>query len=838
MLICKHIIYWKYCSVLTENVLMFIKPGVKSPRQCCHSMISILLVSFFLCCSSLFYGCAYYNYFYNAKRYYKEGEKQRKETTDDNGKQAQRGSSNYDKCIESAGRMLEYYPNSRWEDDVLLLLAKAYYRAENYRKAISKIDELIAKYPKSKFVREGMLWKGVSLLKVSQPDSGKLVLSGIFETETHVELQAQAYQALGEYYYDKEEWEQARREFRKVLNLGFDDEWLRGIAWVRIGECLSQLQRMEDAVELYDEILAGKPPRQLKLEATLQRAEVLRMLGRTEEVITPLEELLNDAAYINDFPRIEMEVARCLRILSRYEEAKKRLEILTETEKRGELAAESQYEMGWLLWEIWRDLAGAHRALKEVKSADRSSPYVETADSLREEMEALYSSWQWIGFLEKQLLFADSSKRGLKSLTFSDTIFTDSLKILTQDDKKEKSRRERRSRKKDRDQPKRIEDKKDGESSDSSDSTATEADTVATGLDSTALADLLVKRSEELATARMELAGYHLFKRNDEDSAAYYFRILIDREDAGDRWARAIASLAYINKLRGDTTSNDSLYRLILERMSEGSFVDYAKDALGYDTIEEETDSLQVMLDKAESLWLDKDDPIASRELYLKVVDLCDSASVIRPRALLAAAYISRKVISDDSVALVLYKTIAEDYAQSEFGRLAKKRSDLDRIAELDGESINKEVPFDDSGKRRSGFPEDLTDDDITLISESEQEPEKVYNPEDVDILPKLITSPKKLKTFLRIYYPDQVSSSELMNRVEIEFVVRKNSEITDITILESEPTGQGFEEAAKMVMNKLKYKAGRREGRKVPVLMKQILVFEKEEAKEEEGVD
>ncbi|HHE46602.1 MAG TPA: outer membrane protein assembly factor BamD, partial [Bacteroidetes bacterium] len=120
-------------------------------------------------------GCAYYNYFYNAKKYYNEAEKSRITGNEDRAKAGgRRSSSGYDKCIESAGRMLEYHPNSRWEDDALLLLAKAYYRVENYRKSIKKVNELIQKYPDSELVLEGLLWKGMSLLKVSQPDSGRL----------------------------------------------------------------------------------------------------------------------------------------------------------------------------------------------------------------------------------------------------------------------------------------------------------------------------------------------------------------------------------------------------------------------------------------------------------------------------------------------------------------------------------------------------------------------------------------------------------------------------------------------------------------------------------------
>jgi outer membrane protein assembly factor BamD (BamD/ComL family) len=789
---------------------------------------AIFLLSMMFLVSS----CAYYNYFYNAKKYYADGEKQRIETTEEaENRSNTRGSSNYDKCIESAGRMLEYYPDSRWEDDALLLLAKAYYRTANYRKAIGKIDELTAKYPESELIQEGMLWKGISLLKVSQPDSGRLILSELSKDVVPVEIRAQSFQALGEFYHDEERWEEARIEFRKVLDSGVEDEWIRGVAWVMIGECLTNLDKPEEAIKLYNEILNSKPNRRLKLESTIKRALVFIQLNRTEEALESLEGLLHDAAYVNDFPRIEMIAARCLIALEKYEDAKRKLQNLIDTEKRGEIAAEANYEMGWLLWEQWHDLINARNSLLEVKSVERTSPFSVAADSLKNEMEALYRSWQKLSFIQNQLIIADSASNGLRVMVALDTVFIDSLELITGSEKKKTTRtRDAKQKRK----SKKIEEEQitAKETTTEGDSLIASVDTVIAEFDSTLLISLISQRHVEQIIAQMELAGFHFFQRNDPDSAVYYYRLVANVDTVNEIWGRAVAALAFIAGNRNEESVRDSLYQLMYEKMPENDFKRYAAKALGMLVEIEKTDSLYQKFMETENLWFKSDNPVAARDEYLKIAEIADSSSDIRAKALLAAAYLSRKVIKDDSLALTLYIAIAEEYKGTEAGRLAERRTDTRRI-EQDKEEIaqgDEQKGIDSAESDDTGL--NIFDKGFTLDGEIEDD-DRIFEPDEVDELPMLTTSPKKLQKYISQYYPDEIRGENIKSRVEIDFIVQPSSEISDVKITFTDTPGQGFEEAAQEVMNHLRYSPGKRMGRKVQTRMKQVLVFEDEDQSE-----
>ncbi|HHE47109.1 MAG TPA: tetratricopeptide repeat protein, partial [Bacteroidetes bacterium] len=648
-------------------------------------------------------------------------------------------------------------------------------------------------------------------------------------SEASPELLAQAHQALGEYYFEQERWDLASEQFHKVIDSGTDDKWLCDVAWINIGECLNRTQKVSEAVDLYDEILDSNPSRRVRLDATLKRAVILRRLDRTEEALRSLEELLRDAAYINDFPLIELEVALCRLKLGNHEEARKGLENLVETNKRGELAARAYFELGRLLWERWHDLAGARSVLLEIKGAERSSEWVAAGDSLRAEIESLYGSWHWIGFLESQLNAIDSSLNRDREFLFTDTVYVDSLSLIVRKGAAESGGR-RRSKRSRRNRLSRFAEKLPAAPDTTVDSTKTAVDDTVSALDSTALASLYLQRLEQLRKADFDLAEFHLFERNDLDSAEFYICKSAAVDDSSEIWGRSIASLAYIAKARGDSASRDSLYRLILARMPHGPFADRARIVLGLPIEPQEVDSLSLLLDQAESCWLDDDDPARAREIYHEVAERADSTSDVRARAMLAEAYLSREALRDDSTAYRLYAAIADQFSGTSFGRISKARTrgrlEADRERQAGGpDSAGKGM--EQGFELYNGLEPELIDEGSGADYEGIIQPEKVFEPDDVDELPQMLTSVSGLRNLVRTYAPKPVPGAEATaGRVEMQFVVDKTGMITEVEVTSVDPPGMGFEEAARKVLKKLRYRAGRYHGQKVSTRMKQLFVF------------
>jgi len=116
---------------------------------------------FLICIILCFIGnnCVYYNTFYNAKMAYNSAIKSKKNSPN---KKAPPDLLN--KVIEKCGKIIKYSPNSRWVDDALILMGKAYLEKGEYDKALRKFEEIIIYYPESPFVDEALYLTGVTYL--------------------------------------------------------------------------------------------------------------------------------------------------------------------------------------------------------------------------------------------------------------------------------------------------------------------------------------------------------------------------------------------------------------------------------------------------------------------------------------------------------------------------------------------------------------------------------------------------------------------------------------------------------------------------------------------------
>ena len=80
---------------------------------------------------------------------------------------------NYQQAIERSSRVLEYYPNSRWVDDALLLLGQCFYYRRDFKKAMRKFDEILQLYPNSNFIPETRLLKARTYIGLEEYDTAE-----------------------------------------------------------------------------------------------------------------------------------------------------------------------------------------------------------------------------------------------------------------------------------------------------------------------------------------------------------------------------------------------------------------------------------------------------------------------------------------------------------------------------------------------------------------------------------------------------------------------------------------------------------------------------------------
>ncbi len=117
-------------------------------------------------------GCVYFNTFYNAKKYFNEAEKNYQKTQRITPKERKA----YQKVIEKCSKILEFYPDSKYVDDALYLMAISYLRIGDRTKAKRKFEELFTFYPKSEYVPRAKIEYARLLIESGNPEEARNML--------------------------------------------------------------------------------------------------------------------------------------------------------------------------------------------------------------------------------------------------------------------------------------------------------------------------------------------------------------------------------------------------------------------------------------------------------------------------------------------------------------------------------------------------------------------------------------------------------------------------------------------------------------------------------------
>ncbi len=117
-------------------------------------------------------GCVYFNTYYNARKYFYEAERTYKKTQRVTPKERKA----YEKVIEKCSKILEFYPDSRYVDDALYLMAISYLRLGDRRKAKRKFEELFTFYPKSEYISRAKIEYARLLIESGNPEEARNML--------------------------------------------------------------------------------------------------------------------------------------------------------------------------------------------------------------------------------------------------------------------------------------------------------------------------------------------------------------------------------------------------------------------------------------------------------------------------------------------------------------------------------------------------------------------------------------------------------------------------------------------------------------------------------------
>lgn len=358
------------------------------------------IVLSFISLSFLFgVACAYFNTFYNAQKYYRKGlaeykKSQTNKLTTPSSRTA--GSTQFQKAAEKALKLLEYYPNSRYVDDALLLLGNAYYYQGEYLSALRRYEELLEKFPKSEFRFQAELGKVKCHVALRQWDFAEEILSEILSRPLSKKEKGEASFYQGKLFEYKKDFASAAEAFENALE--YAEKPLQIEAGLALGASCDSIFAYDRAVKAFRQVLKFDPTPEVRLEAQICLAEALKYLGEYSEAIRLLENLLGEEKNKSRAPEMLLELADCLARKGDVEGAILTYRDVIQANPNTEYSAKAYYGLGVLYEKKKKDYDRALENFIQVKkqfarSVKRDSAELKARDifrlkALREVIEA------------------------------------------------------------------------------------------------------------------------------------------------------------------------------------------------------------------------------------------------------------------------------------------------------------------------------------------------------------------------------------------------------------------------------------------------------------------
>ncbi len=303
-------------------------------RRC---LLAILLVSFVLS------GCAYYNTFFNARKYYDDAEEARAGTPEE--KRGKIGLDLYEKAMKKCAKVIVEHPDSKWVDDAVLLMGKCMYAKGDYLAALRKFDEIASYYGNTKIAEEARFFKAKTYVALDRYGEAVSVLEA-YRNSPNLGWKREADFLYARVQYEQGNYEEAARGFESFLKEeGNTDNADR--ARVFLGASYREAGNYAAARDAYERRLDN--PVLLPTErfrTSLDLADLLIDEGRYEETYEFLQTVRSEVSSRIDSMQVDHRWGQALIAEGRLQEVVTLYEESLDGSPSAPVAGEMAYELG------------------------------------------------------------------------------------------------------------------------------------------------------------------------------------------------------------------------------------------------------------------------------------------------------------------------------------------------------------------------------------------------------------------------------------------------------------------------------------------------------------
>ena len=614
----------------------------------------------------------------------------------------------FDKVIEKCSRLIQFYPDSKWVDDAILMIGESYVYLGEYESGIRKFAELIENFPQSDLRFEAKLWYAKAEYFMNREDEVLKILNDLIPEATSAgeeNILLNGYIIEGQLYSERGEYDQATIAYEKAVGTS-GDEGEKARAQFQLGICYEKLGDTSRAAKAYGRVLKFKPGNSLKYQTRLKQGITLTTLGLYDDALAVFIELTEEQLKNEEIGLVELEIANTYWAMGDSSKAFSLYEYIDTTYKRTDASAKSFYRRGLIFEKKSHDFKLAldfySKARSEFASSEITNPAQLRADALSRyfSYQSLLTKYDSLFLSEttKDTTNIDDPKSGsskdsvttkIQSRVSSGHVTEDSISasIIKREILSDSLREQQKTPDSHPDQfhlaevtpPDSIPSKTDTTAksvamsgTDSllqmklpKDSLLARGDSVQKDQASPVIVPAISPDSIKslIAQNQFELAGLFLLELDLPDSALFWFNKVVHEHPASKFVPRSFYALAEIYRMKGDSSQVDSIYNIILEKYEDSEYAAQIRKHSGLEEWKNLVDPAEDKYQEAETLL------VAGRSLEalenFKKISKDHPTSPFTPKAQFTVGWIYENVSINLDSASVWYRKLLKNYPAS-----------------------------------------------------------------------------------------------------------------------------------------------------------------------------
>ncbi len=618
------------------------------------------LLLFLAGCSMWGNFTTYFNRYYNAEKAFEEGEEeiqlsqQRELFAFREDKIPATANKNFETVIENCSKILQFNKETKYVNQSIFMIGKAFYYKGQYNKALRKFQELDGLNDEDMMLLN-RLWIAKSEMQMRSFAIGLEHLDQVKRiavAEEEEEIVLEAYRTQISYLIYRENYSKAVQVINELLEQSIPGETSAEVTY-ELGLLYVSLNDYEKAVSAFEKVEDGSPTFEVEFKSRLEYAKAIKHLDKEDEALELLEDLKDNTKYMENWDKVDLEIAQ---IHLDRNESELALELFTTIDtayKKTESAGIAAFMRGDIVEHIYMEYDSAKILYDRINSKTAPEEFkIEARNKSnllklrRDYSDKIFDSKIEEVYLEDTLIFKNDS------LAFA--AYENRRDSAEQVDNRIRVSQGAAARSKERG------------AANKKYVFVYEEDSLFTYKPKMPRISLDSMRTF-IARNEYELGNVYFADLNVADSAYYYYREILNNYSNTDYRARATYALGSYYLTLDENEKGDSLFRDVYDNYKEDPIAKAAAIRLGIDASTLDLDPAKKKYELGESKLEDEnyfdaiDDFYSIFEEYPK--------SQYAPKSLYTIGWIYENKLEDNGFAAEYYDSLQTHYPKTEYAR-------------------------------------------------------------------------------------------------------------------------------------------------------------------------